>query len=306
MYRPNRTAAALAVAASLAVAAVAGAQTPPATDLYLVAVDAGADGAVRLGTPRALTDRAGYDNQPAFLPGGETLVYTSFRDGQADVMRIGLGGGEAEPVLATAESEYSPTPIPDGGGDLSTVRVEADGTQRLWRLPAGGGEPTLLLPDVAPVGYHAWDGPERLALFVLGQPPTLATAAPGPGEAKTLASDVGRALQPLPDGGVAYVQLKREGETADVETKTIHRIDLTSGESEPILALPAGVHDFAVGPDGALWMAEGTTIHRHRPGVDGGWVFVGDLADGVSGPVSRIAVAPDGAALALVAERSDD
>ena len=44
--------------------------TPPGTDVWMASLTRGADGALVLGEAANVTRRAGYDNQPAFLPDG--------------------------------------------------------------------------------------------------------------------------------------------------------------------------------------------------------------------------------------------
>ncbi|HVQ30631.1 MAG TPA: hypothetical protein VMV21_13670, partial [Vicinamibacteria bacterium] len=168
---------------------------PPATDIYLFGLQS-RGGQPVLSPPRQVTDHAGYDNQPAFSPDGRTLYFTSFASGQTDIQRYDLDRGQAEAVARTPESEYSPLPMPGGG--LSVVRAEADGTQRLWRL-SEGQPPELLLPDVKPVGYHAWGDASTLVLFVLGEPPTLQVVDRHQGKPEVVAKDVGRCLRPVPN-----------------------------------------------------------------------------------------------------------
>src|ERR1051325_8994120 len=150
-------------------------QTPravPSTDIFLVELS-GANGRMKLGTPRNITRRKGYDNQPTFLPDGKSLFYTSIReDNQADIYQYDITHGTTRQITATKESEYSPTLMP-GGKSLSVIRVEADQTQRLWSFPLGGAEPALIFKAIKPVGYHLWVDGRRLILFVLGQPDTL-------------------------------------------------------------------------------------------------------------------------------------
>ena len=126
---------------------------PPATDIYLMGVRM--DGpSWQLGASLNITDRDGYDNQPHFLPDGSGLLYTSIRDGQADVYRYEIGIGRSTRLTATTESEYSPTPLPSGDG-FSTVRVEEDGTQRLWSFDLQGRAPPPLLRGAASRGTRA-------------------------------------------------------------------------------------------------------------------------------------------------------
>lgn len=293
------------------------AAAPPATDIWLIEL-AGTGERLELVRPENVTARPGYDNQPGFSPDGRTLYYTEIDGGQADPVAYDLASGERRHVARTPESEYSPTPIPRPGGSesadradatagaLSVVRVEPDGRQRLWRVPLAGGEPTLLLRNVEPVGYHAWVGgrSERLVLFVLGEPPTLEVVEVATGRRRTVAENVGRAIQPLPEGaggGVAFIRNAAGDGEAEGEAGTILRLDPASGVATPLARALPGSQDFAVAPDGALWMASGTRLFRLAPGASE-WREVGDVAAFGIGALSRLAVHPDGKRLAIVAE----
>ena len=183
----NMTRAVPAVIALVTLATAAPAQVP-STDIFLIPVDGDA-----VGAPRRVTDREGYDNQPRFLPDGKSLVYSSMRDGGTDIYLYDLVSGKTHAIVETPESEYSPTPVP-GRNAISLVRDYGDLKQQLWSFPLDGGEPELLLPDVNPVGYHAWVDEQSLLLFVLGEPMTLQAASVGPGEGRVLAASPGRAL----------------------------------------------------------------------------------------------------------------
>ena len=60
------------------------AQAVPATDVYLAPLTINGT-AISVGAPVNITSRAGYDNQPAFTPDGRAILYTSIREGQADI-----------------------------------------------------------------------------------------------------------------------------------------------------------------------------------------------------------------------------
>lgn len=295
----TRSAPLTAISSFLLAATAALAQAPPSTDVYLVELVRGDDGALTAGEPRNLTARPGYDNQPFFLDDGR-LLYTAIADGQADIWIHDLGGGTKSRLTETAESEYSPTPIP-GEDAISVVRVEADGTQRLWRFPLAGGEPELVLPDIAPVGYHAWSDAKQLALFVLGEPPTLQRARRGPGAGEVLAENVGRSLHRVP-GSSAISFVHKESD----EVWTIKKVDLASGEIEPLAPTRPGREDYAWSPSGELWTGDGATLHVRDPERDEDWRLVADLsAHGIS-DITRLAVHPDGHLLAFVAAETDN
>jgi hypothetical protein len=245
-----------------------------------------------VGPARNATENPGrYDNQPFFGSDGRTMLFASNRDGtQTDIYFLELPTRQIRQFTRTPESEYSPTVMPDDSG-VSAIRVEADGTQRVWKFNQGGGDPTVVLPEVKPAGYHAWIDAQRLAVFVLGQPPTLQLASTAGGAAKLVAQAVGRSLLRRPSGTISFVQ--REGDGWMVK-----EFDPASGEVRPLVAALEGSveRDAAWGPDGSLFMTRGSEVHAWRPGQNG-FRLVGD--PGV-GALSRLAVSQDGRWMALV------
>lgn len=267
---------------------------PPDTDIFLAPlVEEG--GRLRLGEPVNLTRRPGYDNQPHFTPDGRVLLFTAGDGGQTDIFRLDLAGGEPRRLTRTPESEYSPTPLPDGG--FSVVRVEADSTQRLWRFSDTGADPVLLLPDVQPVGYHAWADSHTVALYVLGDPATLQLADTRTGRTEILARGIGRSLQRIPGRAVSFVERVSDAES------WISEVDMATRGIRRLVRAPDGGDFHAWTPDGALLMSERSRILLWDPARGGEWREIADLA-----PlrVSRLAVSPDGSRLALVAERAPE
>lgn len=271
---------------------------PRDTDVLLADLHWESEGPPSLGEPTNVTARPGYDNQPRFLPDGSGLWYTAVdtHTGQSDIYRYHLADGRVARVTSSSpESEYSATPLPDGSG-ISVIRVEADSTQRLWRFDADGSAPSVLLEDVAPVGYHAWIDETTGALFVLGEPATLQVADLRTGRARVVARDIGRSLQAIPGTfDVSYVQRHADG------TSTIMRLPGDGGEPSPIVAAVGGGDFHAWAPDGTLLMAEGPVVFAAPEADERSWTPVADFSD-LSVLVSRLAVSPDGSQIALVAE----
>jgi hypothetical protein len=269
----------------------------PGTEIFLVPVSRGG-AALTLGSPVNLTNRPGYDNQPAFAPDGRALYFTSQRDGQTDLFRIDLRNGEPVAtvrVTASPESEYSPTVIPAGTG-LSAIVVERDSTQRLWAFDLAGKPRGPLFEAIKPVGYHAWAGAETLYLFVLGSPATLQRADLRTGRAAVVARDIGRTIAPVPGGhAVSFLQRDSSG-------GVITEIHLDSGQQRPIARLPEGAGEFyAWTPAGEILAARANTLYL-RARNDKAWRQIAAFTAGGLQRISRIAVSPDGAFLALVGE----
>ena len=286
----------LPILTSMILAAGAAAQAPPSTDIFLVGLSPDGAEVVAPDGPVNLTYRDGYDNQPHFTPDGLSLLYTSFRDGQTDVYRIELATRRSVRVTRTPESEYSPTVMPAGDA-FSVVRVEADGTQRLWRFAMNGFEPALLLEDVAPVGYHAWVDARRVALFVLGDPPTLQLADLQTGGASIAAESIGRSLHRIP--GTAHVSFVHK---KDDDHWVIARFDPDSGALEEIMPTLPGREDYAWLPNGNLLMGDGVRLFLGVP-LLGSWHELHDFSPAGFSNITRIAVSPNGRQVAFVADR---
>lgn len=264
----------------------------PPTDVYLAALEV-ADGTITLGDLVNITARDGYDNQPQFLLDGQALLYTSMRDGQTDIFRYDIIEETHARITDTpATSEYSPTPVADGA--FTTVRVEEDGRQRLWQFVPAGGAPAVVLPDVAPVGYHAWLEANRVALFVLGDPPTLQLANVRTGAVTVIADSIGRSLQPVPEAeAVTFIQLR-----ADAPAQVIQLA--SDGTTTVVTEVINGGDDHAWTPQGLLLMTSGSVLYRFDPAAeDASWEAVADFAPLT---LSRLAVSPVGTRLAMVAE----
>jgi dipeptidyl aminopeptidase/acylaminoacyl peptidase len=272
-----------------------GAQAPPGTDIWVFGFREEAS-RLDLSSGIRATDRPGYDNQPYFLPGGQFLLFTSVdSSGQADIHRLDLQRGTAEPLThSSPESEYSATLTP-AGDRISVIRVEADSTQRLWSFDLEGKNPSLILEAIEPVGYHAWIDRGRLALFVLGSPATLQVASVETGQARIVARDIGRSLHRIPGRAtISFVQWE------DGRRGVITELDPDSGEDSILAPTLEGNEFHAWTPGGALLTGQGSKLFMWVPGVSQAWEEIADLAtNGVTG-ISRIAVSPEGDRIAIV------
>ncbi len=285
------------ISSALFLASALGAQVGPSTDVWIAPLTQNG-GAIKLGAPRNLTHRAGYDNQPSFTPKGDAILYTVVgADAQADIWRMALPNGVPKNLTNTPESEYSATVVPDGRS-YSVIRVEADSTQRLWRFPLDGqGSPSLILEKIKPVGYHLWVADHTLVLYMLGAsrgPATLQLADDRTGTAEIVGTNIGRALGKVPGrDAVTFQQLVKDS------SSWISELDLRTKQTRRLFKPPAGADYHVWTPGGALLAAAGSKVYLR---TDRGWDVAADLAPWGVKNITRLAISPRGDWLAFVAE----
>lgn len=270
---------------------------PRDTDVLIADLAFSPQGTPSIGTPANITQRPDYDNQPQFVPDGSGFWYTinDPQNDQADIWRYDFAtAGVTRVTMSSPESEYSATPLPDGSG-ISVIRVEADSTQRLWRFDLDGANGAVILPNVAPVGYHAWVDESTLVLFVLGDPATLQRADIQTGLTEVITRNIGRSIQRIPGSDdVSYAQVHEDG------TATIMRLPSERTSPEPIAEAVSGGDFHAWAPNGSLLMASGSVVYAWSLSLDE-WMPIADFSD-LNISISRLAISPDGTQIAMVAE----
>ena len=282
------------------------APTPlPDNEIFVVELKLNA-GQLSFGQPVNITKHAGYDNQPSFLPDGQSLFYTSERDGkQTDIYRYDFKTGTTVQVTSTPEGEFSPTVMPNGKF-FSVVRVEADKTQRLWKFPLAGGTASLVLENVKPVGYHLWLDERTLALFILGadkQPNTLQLVTlkkdhPLAIEESTLHTNIGRSLQRVPRKGQVFSFVHKISD----DNWLIKLVDVGAHRTDTLIKTLPGSEDHTWLPDGSVLMAQDAKLYRYNPAHDTDWQQVADFTAAGLTHITRLALSPRADRLALVAQ----
>jgi len=283
--------------------AVTAQTTQPAVateDIFVVDVKVN-KGKLEFGQPANITDRAGYDNQPGFLPDGQSLLYTSMREGeQTDIYRYDFKTRQTTRLTSTPEGEYSPTVMP-GGKFFSVIRVERDKTQRLWKFPLAGGEPGLVLPAIKPVGYHLWLDERTLALFILGaegKPNTLQLVPTDMTFLDVIHVNIGRALHTIPRRAAFSFVHKISPDEWFVKA-----FDLKTKRSTILIKTLPGSEDLVWTPDGTLLMAQDSKLFQWNPAAPAtDWQQIADFSAAGLKKITRLAVSPKANRLALVAQ----
>ena len=270
------------------------ANAPPSTDVYLVPLTLSA-ALPKVGAPLNVTHRDGYDNQPMFATDSRSLFYTSTRaDAQADIYRYDFSTGLTVPVHVTKESEYSAFPSANDEA-ITVIRVEADSTQRLWKMPVGNAPPSVMFPNVKPVGYFAQADDSTWALFVLGNPATLQLAHTNRQSTDTVAKNIGRSLHRIPGTTTfSYVQKGANGWYIMSYNPATHRADTL------VRTVSATSEDVVWADSTTLLEASGTKLFAWKKGTTT-WAQIGDFGYAALDTITRLAVSRNGQWLAITA-----
>lgn len=288
------------------------AQTP-STDLLLFEMDWSEEYRPILKSPVWVTERDGYDNQPSFAPDNSYLLYTSLQGDQTDIFRYTIGSGVTDRMTETKLSEYSPQVMPSGK-HFSVVRVEGEGPiQRVWRfsLKKPSAKPRLLMDQVNPVGYYAWQQKYDIGMFILGDKNTLQICDSRKQNINIVAYNIGRCLQPVPGESAISFMVKEDVRSIDAETEVqpealvwpIRKYNFDTKTVTDICAAVPNSEDYAWTPDGRIIMARGNKLYILNPGGENRWRLVSDLSGMGISSLTRIAVSADNRYLCLVAAR---
>lgn len=297
MLCPMKKLRALGILGLWLLAPACGTDPPPATtDLFLI--DLWADtGLVRVGEPRNLTRREGYDNQPSWSADGRSILYASRSGAGSDVYRFDLDADRAVRVTDTEDKEFSPQQMPRGDG-VTAVRLERDDSLRVWRFDADGQNPAPLLPAFREaVRYYTWIDEDTLALSVGDREPALHIAHIQSGQVDHVADNVGRSINLRP--GKRAISFVLRETPADW---WIAELDLESGTLTRLVRTLQGVEDHAWTPSGKCLMATGSRLYSFVPGESDGWLEIADFAHADLLDITRLAVSPDGNRIVVASE----
>jgi len=256
------------------------AQKLPNTNVYLFDMKQETDSTFRFEKPLFLTafNVDGYNNQPTFVSDDEIYLTVQMADDttQTDIYSLNLKTRTKTRITATVESEYSPQVIPssDDNPMFSCVRVEKDGkqTQRLWEFPidrSTNGQPAF--ETVTGIGYYTWLNSKKAAVFIVGEPHRLAIADKRKNNVSNITANIGRSLQRMPDGSLAFIH--KLGES----TWLLKNLNTSSRRSDLITAAPKGKEDFIVLGNGTILLSNGSKIFKFNRKKDNAWVEIADL-----------------------------
>ncbi|MFT5838319.1 MAG: hypothetical protein ACI9UT_000811 [Flavobacteriales bacterium] len=259
---------------------------------------------------KALTMRSEYDNQPLFLPDGDSLLYTAAiinnkneqKIGQTDSMFVSLESGQVSNLTNSIESEYSPT-LMTTGNSFSVIRA-VDNKQKLWRYPLHPEQPfsepaSELLSNINPVGYHAWVDNDRVLLFVLGEPNTLQLANIQKQTSQVLDENIGPSLFAIPRSPLmSYTASTGKGDDIQWQLKSYHP---ETANRELLTMLPKGAYYYAWAGNGYAIVAVNSMLMQwDMANIDKGWQSFADVSDVCPKGVTRLTTNSQNSKIALV------
>jgi hypothetical protein len=289
----------------------------PGFDIYVGDVEL-QDNRLKVSHLKALTKRSEYDNQPLFMPDGDSLLYTAALTSKKDVQKkvqkevqmaeqtdsifVSLETGQVSNLTNSIENEYSPTLMPAGKG-FSVIRA-ADNKQKLWRYPLNPekqfSEPASeLLTNINPVGYHAWVDSNRVMLFVLGEPNTLQLVDIETQTSQVLDENIGPSLFAIPRSSLmSYTASIGEGEDIQWQLRSYHP---ETGQIERLTTLPSGAYYYAWAGNGyAIAAVDSILMQWDKTNTDKGWQTFADVSDVCPKGVTRLATNSNNSKIALV------
>lgn len=144
----------------------------PETDIWLFKLEK-KEGKYLYTKPLNITNRIGYDNQPAFTNDDKSILYVCIDStNQADIYKYEIKSKKRTNLTQSQVSEYSPTILPNGLG-FSTVVVEADSTQRIWQYTLDGKFDKITHQHTDSVGYYTWLTKDTVLYYKLTEPHSL-------------------------------------------------------------------------------------------------------------------------------------
>ena len=202
----------------------------PDTEIWLYKIEKQKTGLV-LTSPKNISKRAGYDNQPSFSNDGKKIYYVSIReDKQADFYCYDIGSERTIQITKTKESEYSPVITPDEKY-LNAVVVESDSAQRIHFINAKTGVSEKKI-ETDSVGYYTFLNTDTVLYYKLTNPHSLRYYVGSTGEDKWLGNNPTRAFKTINRHAFIYG-------VKDSTKVTFYKYDFTLQKAEKFADYPS-------------------------------------------------------------------
>ena len=269
------------------------------TEVWLGALER-RDGMLVITDLRNISQEPGYDNQPAFYADGKTLLFASQSAETLDETGMGVHAVRYDPATRTKTplpeaKGFSPTPV--GDDQLMVLRHG-----RVFLHDATGKEiRAVTKTDTA--GYYTAFDETTWVLFMNEPERRIAIYDPQTNEQETMATGAISAPFRIPgEHAVTFVAEAPFPATEGVKGENVlYRLDLTTRKVEALATIPFETGGTHVWTDrGTMLMASGPVIREWSPAAPSEWKEVYRATHPALQALTRIAISPDGSAIALV------
>jgi WD40 repeat protein len=253
----------------------------------------------RIENGSTISSNKGYDNQPYFTPGSESILFSSERDGtQTDIYEYFISSKKTEQITDTKSSEYTPKMSPDNL--IITFVRDGEGAnpdQTVWKLNRKTGETSWAINSKEPVGYYHLNHETGDVLFwsrygfsvqYLNIKKNLDRYVSGNAVPGTPKQVPGTDL-------FSFVHRQMNGEV------WIKSFNPETHAITPLAPVEGTNSDYAWAPNGDLFRAEDNVLYVWKKSeASKQWTKVQDMSAMFNGTVFRLAISPDGNMMALV------
>lgn len=247
-----------------------------------------------------ISKNEGYDNQPCFREDGTSILFSSFRNDQADIAQYNIEDNFRTWITDTKEvSEFSPMPYPGKKKFFTCVRFGKDGSQELYKYPFKNKPAIAIVPNVN-VGYYSWINKTSLVSFVLGDIETLQVSNFKYKIRYPIQSYIGRSINKIPasvSNGTELMSFISKSH----EVPEIYTINPVNSELHYITDALEGSEDFTWTLDGAILMGKDNMIYYFIPEKSKEWQPITIESDLPIENITRLVVSPNGKKIVVVA-----
>lgn len=255
------------------------------------------DGAFKVGELRNISNHRGYDNQPSFLPDGNSLLYTTEA---TSLDESGLGVHAVRYDLRTNQATPLPlargfSPTPAENGRIMLLRQGA-----VWLHDASGKQRSALTSTTEAGYFHRLEN-GTWVLFMNDKERRIVYYDPEAHVLETMITGAITAPYRVP-GERAVTFVVQNG-----ETRTLHRLDVATKQVTTLATIPfptGGHHTWTTRK--TILIASGSAIHEWSPERPSEWPVVHRFDSPDLQGITRIALSPAADRIAIVSTARDE
>jgi hypothetical protein len=260
-----------------------------ASELFMVDLNEVAD-KYEVSNERYLSafNQGGYTNQPTFVDLYTLLVSAGKKNDlpNTDIFELNLRSKRITRITKTKDREYSPVISRHDKKMISCVLVEVENNdnQILWQYPldrSNGGQ--SLLKGVNQVGYFIELKDDWVAVYEVGTPSKLWLHNRKTGDKKFITANVGRSLQLMQDGMLAYVHKFSD------DYWFLKKLNIEDLRSDIIKKTIPGAEDFTLLSDDSIIMGAKSKLYHLDHRGSNTWQEIADLSDMGITNITRVA-----------------